>query len=139
MNTTDSTTTTTRAATVAAQGAPVAPKKAAPTKAASPREAAPKAKTGKKTRSKKTAAKATPNAMPEKVSAKARVNLKKTAVLDLLRRKEGATLVEIATATGWQNHSIRGFLSGIVGKRMGLTVESTKNGGGERTYKIAGK
>src|SRR5688500_17756279 len=52
----------------------------------------------------------------------------KTAiVLELLRRKEGATLAEIAKATGWQNHSIRGFISGQVGKKLGMKVESTKS------------
>jgi hypothetical protein len=60
------------------------------------------------------------------------------AVQDLLRRKDGATLREIAKATGWQNHSIRGFISGTVDKRMGLKVESDKNNG-DRIYKIAGK
>jgi hypothetical protein len=57
-------------------------------------------------------------------------------VLDLLRRENGATLAEIAKATGWQNHSIRGFVSGQVTKKMGLKVESTKSEAGERTYRI---
>jgi hypothetical protein len=56
---------------------------------------------------------------------------------ELLRRKEGATTAEIAKATDWQNHSIRGFISGNVAKKMGLTVESAKNEAGERTYRIA--
>jgi len=131
--------TTTKAAAVAAQGAHVAPKKAASTKAASPRKAAAKAKTGKKTPSKKAAPKAAPNNIVEEVSARGRANSKKTAVLDLLCRKDGATLGEIAKTTGWKNHSIRGFISGTVGKRMGLNVESSKSDSGERTYKVAGK
>src|SRR5688500_9945165 len=57
-------------------------------------------------------------------------------VLDLLKRKEGATLPEIAKATDWQNHSIRGFVSGHVTKKLGLIVESTKSEAGERTYRI---
>jgi hypothetical protein len=57
-------------------------------------------------------------------------------VLELLRRKDGATIGEIAKATNWQNHSIRGFISGTITKKMGLTVESTKNEAGERTYRI---
>jgi hypothetical protein len=57
--------------------------------------------------------------------------------LDLLRRKDGATMAEIAKATECQNHSIRGFISGNLVKKMGLVVESTKNSAGERTYKIA--
>ena len=39
-------------------------------------------------------------------------------------------------ATGWQPHSVRGFLSGTVGKKMGLTVTSTKGEDGERTYSV---
>ena len=62
---------------------------------------------------------------------------KKGIVMELLRRKEGATLAEIAKATDWQNHSIRGFISGQLTKKMGLTVESSKNEAGERTYKLA--
>jgi hypothetical protein len=57
-------------------------------------------------------------------------------VLDLMKRKEGATLAEIAKATDWQNHSIRGFVSGHVTKKLGLKVESTKSDGAERTYRI---
>jgi hypothetical protein len=61
---------------------------------------------------------------------------KKAIVLELLRRKEGATLAEIAKATDWLNHSIRGFISGTITKKMGLTVESTKNEQGERHYRV---
>jgi len=64
---------------------------------------------------------------------------KTAAIVDLLRRKNGATAAEIANLTGWQAHSIRGFISGKVTKRMGMTVESTKNKGGERTYRIQTK
>jgi hypothetical protein len=39
-------------------------------------------------------------------------------------------------ATGWQPHSVRGFLSGTVGKKLGLTVKSTKGENGERTYSV---
>ncbi len=137
MNSTETNATTTAA--LATQGAHVGPKKATEAKAAS-RKGAAKAKTGGKVAgTKKSAAKVTAKASSAKVSGKGRANSKKVAVLDLLRRKDGATLGEIAKATGWQNHSIRGFISGTVGKRMGLKVESAKNDGGERTYKIAGK
>jgi len=47
---------------------------------------------------------------------------------------EGA--VEIAKTANWQNHSIRGFVSGHVIKKLGLKVESTKSEAGERTYRI---
>jgi uncharacterized protein DUF3489 len=62
---------------------------------------------------------------------------KKAIVLALLRRKEGATTAEIAKSTVWQNHTIRGFISGTLTKKMGMTVESSKNEAGERTYRIA--
>jgi hypothetical protein len=39
-------------------------------------------------------------------------------------------------ATGWQAHSVRGFLSGTVGKKMGLAVTSSKGDDGERRYSV---
>ena len=62
---------------------------------------------------------------------------KSAAVLRLLRRKRGATIGELQKATGWQAHSVRGFLSGTVKKRMSLPVTSEKGGGGVRRYLIA--
>jgi hypothetical protein len=61
----------------------------------------------------------------------------KTAiVLDLLKRTCGVTSKELMEATGWQPHSVRGFLSGTVGKKMGLKVVSAKGESGERSYSI---
>jgi hypothetical protein len=57
-------------------------------------------------------------------------------VLDLLKRPGGATLKELLKVTGWQKHSLRGFLSGTVGKKMGLAVSSTKGEDGERSYSV---
>ena len=51
--------------------------------------------------------------------------------------RSGATLKELMKATGWQAHSVRGFLSGTLGKKMGLALESSKGKDGERFYKIA--
>jgi hypothetical protein len=62
---------------------------------------------------------------------------KKALVLSLLRREGGATLHEIMAATDWQAHSVRGFISGALGKKMGLPVESTKREDGERCYRVA--
>jgi Protein of unknown function (DUF3489) len=45
--------------------------------------------------------------------------------------------VEIVKATGWQNHSIRGFISGTLNKKIGLKVESEKTDAGDRAYRIA--
>ena len=69
-------------------------------------------------------------------NSEARPGSKKEIVLKLLRRDLGATIAEIAKATDWQNHSIRGFLSAQVTKKMKLKVESTKSEEGERTYRI---
>ena len=69
-------------------------------------------------------------------NAEARAGSKKEIVLKLLRRDQGATIAEIAKVTNWQNHSIRGFLSAQVTKKMKLKVESTKSEEGERTYQI---
>lgn len=48
----------------------------------------------------------------------------------------GVTLAEIVEATGWQKHTVRGFVS-ILGSKGGEKVESSKNAAGERTYRIA--
>lgn len=84
------------------------------------------------------AAKAAKAATTSDGTPNAREGSKKATVLELLRRKDGATLAEIAKATEWQNHSIRGFISGTITKRMGLTVESSKNDAGERCYRLVG-
>ena len=54
----------------------------------------------------------------------------------MLRRKNGATLTEIMKATDWQAHTVRGFISAALGKKMGITVVSTKSDSGERTYSV---
>lgn len=59
-------------------------------------------------------------------------------ILELLRRKEGATIEEIGKLSGWQNHSVRGFLSGTVKKRLGLFLQSDTARDGVRRYRIAG-
>jgi hypothetical protein len=61
---------------------------------------------------------------------------KKADVLGLLQRKGGATLTEIMKATNWQAHSVRGFISGALGKKMGLNVVSVRRDDGERVYAI---
>jgi len=68
--------------------------------------------------------------------AVARDGSKKAEVLGLLQRKGGATLAQIMKATGWQAHSVRGFISGALGKKMGLTVDSVRREDGERVYSI---
>jgi Protein of unknown function (DUF3489) len=102
----------------------------APETTAAPKTAKGAHRAAKGAPKKTKATKTTTTAVPREFS-------KKAVVIELLRRKGGATLAEIAKATDWQNHSIRGFISGMLSKKMGLTVESTKNEQGERTYKIA--
>jgi hypothetical protein len=58
-------------------------------------------------------------------------------ILGQLRRANGTTIVDLSTATGWQAHSVRGFLSGTVKKKMGLVIVSEKDGKGVRRYSIA--
>lgn len=89
-----------------------------------------KAKSGKKPGSAKKAAKG------GKKAGSARDGSKTAQVLDLLKRPGGATSKELMKATGWQAHSIRGFLSGTVGKKMGLAVASAKDEHGDRRYSI---
>ena len=71
-----------------------------------------------------------------KKAGSARDGSKAAKVLDLLKRPEGASMKELLKSTGWQPHSVRGFLSGTIRKKMGMTVTSTKSEDGERTYSI---
>ena len=79
-------------------------------------------------------AKKTPKS-PKKASG-ARDGSKTAKVLELLKRPGGARLKEIMKATDWQAHSVRGFLSGTLRKKMGLAVESAKADDGERIYSV---
>jgi hypothetical protein len=60
---------------------------------------------------------------------------KQDAVIAMLRRPEGATVDEVASATGWQRHTVRGVFSGTLKKKLGLTLASAKEARG-RVYRI---
>ena len=67
------------------------------------------------------------------------VSTKQERVLTLLSRPEGATIAEIMAATGWQQHSVRGFFAGTVKKKLGFELVSTCDDAGVRHYRIDGK
>ncbi len=64
---------------------------------------------------------------------------KQGRLIDLLRRKGGATIEELTKATGWQAHSVRGAISGLVKKKLGLPVASETVAGRGRVYRIAAR
>jgi hypothetical protein len=91
----------------APETAPAAPRKAKAAKAATAKDATPTTRDGSK----------------------------KAIVLDMLKRPDGASLKDIMDATSWQAHSVRGFISGSLTKKMGLNIESFKREDGVRAYR----
>ena len=75
--------------------------------------------------------------MPSKTASKVKVS-KRALLLKLLRSNKGATVVQMQKATGWQPHSIRGFLSGPVKNGLGLAVKSEVGSDGLRRYSVSG-
>ena len=137
------------AANVAELGAHGASEKASSKKRASGKKAAPKGKknakggnakaAAKKAAAPKKVAKASKKAKParaKKEGGKGERSNKKAEVIAMMKRAKGVTLAEIAEFTGWQKHTIRGFVS-ILGSKGGETIESSKNEAGDRVYRIA--
>jgi hypothetical protein len=102
-------------------------RRVAPSRPKSTRKTIP----AKKAKAPKRAAKPKPDGVRE--------GSKTAAVVALLERKGGATLAEVMQATSWQAHSVRGFISGTLGKKMRLTVTSTRREDGARVYSIGGE
>jgi len=75
----------------------------------------------------------------DKKPAIARSGSKTAKILQLLKRPRGVTLKELMKVSGWQPHSVRGFLSGTIGKKMGIPAESSKRADGERVYSVSSK
>jgi hypothetical protein len=68
--------------------------------------------------------------------APAREGSKKELVMKMLRQPDGATLEDLMVTTEWQAHSVRGFLSGVISKKLGMEVLSTRRPDGLRTYRV---
>jgi hypothetical protein len=119
--------------------APVQPPKATKRAHVTPRKrrvASGKPRSGKKASSAAQRPKSQKAAKQAKPAAGAPAGSKAAKVLDLLRRPDGASLKDLMKATGWLAHSVRGFLSGTVAKRMRLKLVSTKSEDGERCYTV---
>lgn len=130
--------------------APVA--KSQPAEPAATKAAAAKRVPGKTSKSKpiaKAAPKEKPKASARPLKTKAtkpgssaavlvRAGSKSATMIALLKGKSGASIAELIKATGWQQHSIRGAISGLLKKKLGLEVQSTKTDDGERRYRIEG-
>lgn len=65
-----------------------------------------------------------------------RPGTKLAALVVALRRPQGATNLQLTVATGWQPHSVRGAISGLLRKRLGLSVTQARNADGERVYRV---
>ncbi len=72
-----------------------------------------------------------------KSSGSARPGAKHALLIDLLKRKNGATIAEAVSALGWQPHSVRGAISGTLKKKLGLNVTSAAIENRGRVYQIA--
>ena len=66
-----------------------------------------------------------------------RAGTKQAMLISLLQASEGATMEAMITATFWKPHTLRGTLSGALGRKLGLIVTSAKEGDGARVYRIS--
>ena len=65
-----------------------------------------------------------------------REGTKQAVLIDLLKRPEGATLMQMTEATNWQVHTVRGAMAGALKKKLGLEITSEKQTGTDRVYRI---
>lgn len=66
-----------------------------------------------------------------------RPGTKLAAIIDAMRHPGGATIAQMMAGTGWQAHTVRGAISGMVRKRLGYEVVTEKGADGQRAYRIA--
>ena len=82
-------------------------------------------------------AKSAPRKKQVVTTPSARPGTKAAVMIELLTSKQGTTIAEMMEATGWQAHSVRGFLAGSLRKRHGLATASQKSEGEPRRYRLA--
>ena len=87
----------------------------------------------------KSSAKSRPAPAADRVERLTERMTKHDRVLELLSQRNGTTIPEMMEATGWQQHSVRGFLAGTVKKKLGFLLSSSKNEGELRRYRIETK
>ncbi len=73
---------------------------------------------------------------PASSERKTREGTKQALVIEMLRRPEGATIAEIAEASGWLHHTIRGMIAGALKKKLGMAIESSKDDERGRIYRL---
>jgi Protein of unknown function (DUF3489) len=77
-----------------------------------------------------------PKPDPEPTKPKTRAGTKQARLIEMLEAPDGATISEIVTALDWRPHSVRGVISGVLKKRLGLTITSEKTEPRGRVYRI---
>jgi hypothetical protein len=73
----------------------------------------------------------------QKLEVTIRPDTKLAAIIEAMRHPGGATIAQMMAGTGWQAHSVRGAISGMIRKRLGYAVVTEKGADGQRTYRIA--
>ncbi len=97
---------------------------------------APKAQTAKRATVRKPAKAARRSATSRKADSLARNGTKQALLVGMLQRPNGATIEQMTAKTGWQPHSVRGFLAGTVKKKLGLPLISERSDDGPRRYRV---